>query len=68
MNNTVDPGTGMIQLKATFPNRDSALWPGQFVNVMLMLTVQLDRVVTTRHGGTEARRRDRDREGSVARR
>ena len=45
VNNTVDPGTGMIQLKATFPNRDSALWPGQFVNVMLMLTVQLDRVV-----------------------
>jgi multidrug efflux system membrane fusion protein len=45
VNNTVDPGTGMIQLKATFPNRESALWPGQFVNVVLTLTVEPDRVV-----------------------
>ena len=45
VNNTVDPGTGMIQLKATFPNRDATLWPGQFVNLMLTLTVEPDRVV-----------------------
>ena len=45
VNNTVDPGTGTIQLKATFPNRESALWPGQFVNVMLTLTTQPDAVV-----------------------
>ena len=45
VNNTVDPGTGMIQLKATFPNRESALWPGQFVNVVLTLTVEPNRVV-----------------------
>ena len=45
VNNTVDPGTGMIQLKATFPNREAALWPGQFVNVVLTLTVEPDRVV-----------------------
>ena len=38
MNNTVDPTTGMIQLKATFPNADHALWPGQFVDVALTLT------------------------------
>jgi multidrug efflux system membrane fusion protein len=38
MNNTVDPSTGMIQLKATFPNADHALWPGQFVDVALTLT------------------------------
>jgi multidrug efflux system membrane fusion protein len=38
MNNTVDPTTGTIQLKATFPNADSALWPGQFVDVALTLT------------------------------
>jgi multidrug efflux system membrane fusion protein len=38
MNNTVDPTTGTIQLKATFPNTDSALWPGQFVDVALTLT------------------------------
>lgn len=45
VNNTVDPGTGMIQLKATFSNRESALWPGQFVNVVLTLTVEPNRVV-----------------------
>ena len=37
IDNTVDATTGMIQLKATFPNEDSALWPGQFVNVALTL-------------------------------
>ena len=30
--------TGTIQLKATFPNTDNALWPGQFVDVVLTLT------------------------------
>jgi multidrug efflux system membrane fusion protein len=38
MNNTVDATTGTIQLKATFPNMDQALWPGQFVDVALTLT------------------------------
>ena len=33
IDNAVDPATGTIQLKATFPNHDRALWPGQFVNV-----------------------------------
>jgi multidrug efflux system membrane fusion protein len=45
VNNTVDAGTGMIQLKATFPNREGTLWPGQFVNVVLTLTTQPDAVV-----------------------
>jgi membrane fusion protein, multidrug efflux system len=40
VNNTVDPATGTIQLKATFPNTDDALWPGQFVDVSLTLTSQ----------------------------
>jgi multidrug efflux system membrane fusion protein len=38
MNNTVDASTGTIQLKATFPNADHVLWPGQFVDVALTLT------------------------------
>jgi multidrug efflux system membrane fusion protein len=38
MDNTVDPSTGTIQLKATFPNKDKSLWPGQFVNVVVTLT------------------------------
>ncbi|MBI5684941.1 MAG: efflux RND transporter periplasmic adaptor subunit [Verrucomicrobia bacterium] len=40
VNNTVDVATGAIQLKATFPNTDRILWPGQFVNVRLDLTTQ----------------------------
>jgi multidrug efflux system membrane fusion protein len=45
VNNTVDATTGTIQLKATFPNQDGGLWPGQFVTVILTLTVQRDVVV-----------------------
>jgi multidrug efflux system membrane fusion protein len=48
MNNTVDPSTGTIQLKATFPNADSALWPGQFVDVALTLTTEQATVVPAR--------------------
>jgi multidrug efflux system membrane fusion protein len=47
MNNTVDPTTGTIQLKATFANADSALWPGQFVDVALTLTTEQAVVVPT---------------------
>ena len=45
MNNTVDPSTGTIQLKATFENTENALWPGQFVNVALTLTKQIGAVL-----------------------
>ncbi|HSB41961.1 MAG TPA: efflux RND transporter periplasmic adaptor subunit [Methylomirabilota bacterium] len=45
VNNTVDPNTGTIQLKATFANTENALWPGQFVNVALTLTTQVGAVV-----------------------
>jgi multidrug efflux system membrane fusion protein len=48
MNNTVDPTTGTIQLKATFPNVDNALWPGQFVDVALTLTTEQAIVVPAR--------------------
>jgi len=36
--NHVDANTGTVQMKAKFPNADSHLWPGQFVNVRM--TVQ----------------------------
>lgn len=42
INNQVDTTTGTIVLKATFPNDDSRLWPGQFVTVRLILDVQRD--------------------------
>jgi membrane fusion protein, multidrug efflux system len=37
VDNAVDSTTGTITLKATFANRDRALWPGQFVQVALNL-------------------------------
>ncbi len=45
INNTVDPSTGTIQLKATFANADNRLWPGQFLNVVLALTTEPNAVV-----------------------
>ncbi|MGD0483410.1 MAG: efflux RND transporter periplasmic adaptor subunit [Gemmatimonadales bacterium] len=40
INNQVDTTTGTIQLKATFANADRRLWPGEFVTVRLVLSVQ----------------------------
>lgn len=40
VDNAVDPGTGMLTVKATFPNPDEALWPGSFVDVVLGLDVE----------------------------
>jgi len=37
IDNTVDTATGTIHLKATFPNTDGILWPGQFVTSVLTL-------------------------------
>jgi multidrug efflux system membrane fusion protein len=45
LDNTVDPTTGTIQLKATFPNPSSRLWPGQFVQVELTLSELTNAVV-----------------------
>ncbi|OPY01114.1 MAG: Multidrug resistance protein MdtA precursor [Syntrophorhabdus sp. PtaB.Bin047] len=45
IDNTVNTQTGMILLKATFPNADRFLWPGQFVNVVLTLAVEKDVIV-----------------------
>ena len=36
--NAVDATTGTIALKAEFDNADHALWPGQFIDVSLVLT------------------------------
>lgn len=37
IDNTIDPGTGMIRVKASFPNGKKLLWPGQFVNLSLTI-------------------------------
>jgi len=38
VDNQVDPTTGTIRLKGTFPNENRRLWPGQYVNVSVTLT------------------------------
>ena len=45
VNNQVDQTTGTIQLKAEFPNTNLQLWPGQFVNVRLLVDTLRDVVV-----------------------
>ena len=40
VDNQIDQTTGTIRLKATFPNANSALWPGEFINTRLLLQVQ----------------------------
>ena len=45
VDNAIDQSTGTITLKATFDNRDAALWPGQFLNVRLTLTTEKGAVV-----------------------
>jgi len=45
LNNAVDPGTGTILLKATFPNGNEALWPGEYVDVVLTLATEPKAIV-----------------------
>jgi multidrug efflux system membrane fusion protein len=45
VDNSVDATTGTIKIKASFPNVDRRLWPGQFVNVVVLLTMDPDAVV-----------------------
>jgi membrane fusion protein, multidrug efflux system len=43
VNNQANPGSGTVQLKADFPNPKRHLWPGEFVNIEL--------VISTEHNG-----------------
>lgn len=45
IDNAVDTATSTVGLKAIFPNQDERLWPGQFVDVELLLEEQQGRVV-----------------------
>jgi multidrug efflux system membrane fusion protein len=45
IDNAVDRNTGTIRLKGTFTNREKKLWPGQFVNVVLTLTMEPNAIV-----------------------
>ena len=45
IDNSVDPATGTIRLKASFENPRKQLWPGQFVNLSMILSVRENAVV-----------------------
>lgn len=45
IDNAVESQTGTIRLRATFPNQDHVLWPGQFANVTLNLREEHDAIV-----------------------
>jgi multidrug efflux system membrane fusion protein len=40
IDNAVDMPTGTIKMRGTFPNSDNRLWPGQFINVVMRLSLQ----------------------------
>lgn len=42
VNNQIDAGTGTFQLRAVFPNAAGGLWPGQYVNVRVVLSEVAD--------------------------
>ena len=44
IDNQIDAATGTLRLKATFANTDERLWPGEFVNVRLELSMRKDAV------------------------
>jgi len=45
VDNQVDQATGTVKLKAEFPNAQLQLWPGQFVNVRLLIDTLRDVIV-----------------------
>lgn len=59
IDNTIDPATGTVTLKALFANADHVLWPGQFVHVKTRVDLTRDvyvvpttAVQTTQDGST----------------
>ena len=45
IDNTVTPQTGTVLLKTRVPNAKELIWPGQFVNVRIVLTIEPEAVV-----------------------
>lgn len=45
IDNTVTPQTGTVLLKTRVSNKDEILWPGQFTNVRIVLTIEPEAVV-----------------------
>jgi multidrug efflux system membrane fusion protein len=45
IDNAIDKSTGTVQLGALFQNAQESLWPGQFVNVTLVLAVEKEAII-----------------------
>jgi multidrug efflux system membrane fusion protein len=43
--NTIDTTSGTINVRASFPNEEQRLWPGQFVNVSVLVRLDADALV-----------------------
>jgi multidrug efflux system membrane fusion protein len=43
--NAIDPTTNTLSVKAQFPNAEEVLWPSQFVNVVMTVSVDPDALV-----------------------
>lgn len=56
VDNSVDRASGMITFKATFPNTDEALWPGQFVDINVKLAEEPDAIVIPSTAVTEGQK------------
>lgn len=42
IDNTIDPATGTVTVRASFDNADEALWPGQLCNLRMTLRIDED--------------------------
>jgi len=47
LDNQIDQTTGTLKFKSQFDNQDMSLWPNQFVNVRLYLSVKKDAIVVS---------------------
>lgn len=45
LNNTIDPATGNIYLRASIPNPKKEIWPGQFVSVRLIYYIKKNAIL-----------------------
>ncbi len=45
IDNEIDVSSGTLKLKATFPNSDQALWPGQFLSARVLVETRRQAVV-----------------------
>ena len=52
LDNQISQTTGTMRLKGTFPNRDRALWPGEFLNIRLLARTEPN-VVTVPSGALQ---------------